>query len=114
MDEAWRALAHATRRDILRLVKDGERTAGDIAAAFAMTRPAVSQHLTLLKDAGLLAERRQGTKRLYRLRPAGLRRLREYLASLSRAQEGPTVEGWQREDPLESVASGWLAGSTDE
>ena len=113
MDEAWRALAHATRRDILRLVRDGERSAGDIAAAFAMTRPAVSQHLTLLKEAGLLAERRQGTKRLYRLRPAGLRRLREYLLSLSAGQDDPTVDGWQRE-PLESVATGWIVGGADD
>lgn len=112
MDEAWRALAHATRRDILRLVRERERSAGDIASAFAMTRPAVSQHLTILKEAGLLAERRDGTKRLYRVRPAGLRRLREYLDSLASGKE-PAVEGWQRAEPLESVAPGWIAGGSD-
>src|SRR5690606_2311312 len=113
MDEAWRALAHATRRDILRLVRDRERTAGDIAAAFAMTRPAVSQHLTLLKDAGLLAERREGTKRLYRLRPAGLRRLREDLRARAPGSDGPTVAGWQADEPLETLASGWRVGADD-
>lgn len=109
MDEAWRALAHATRRDILRLVRERERTAGDIASAFTLTRPAVSQHLTLLKAAGLLAERRDGTRRLYRVRPAGLRRLREYLEALAPGKE-PAVEGWQHGEPLESaVALGWIA-----
>lgn len=99
MDEAWRALAHATRRDILRLVRERERTAGDIAAAFTLSRPAVSQHLSILKEAGLLAERREGTKRLYRLRPAALRRLGAYLHSLAPSADAPaecaTVEGWQ-------------------
>lgn len=114
MDEAWRALAHAARRDILRLVRERERSAGEIAAAFSMTRPAVSQHLTILKEAGLLAERRDGTRRLYRLRPAALRRLRDYLQSLAPAREAPAVEGWQRDEPLETVATGWLVGGADD
>src|SRR5690606_24827372 len=83
MDESWRALSHATRRDILRLVRDGERSAGDIAAAFAITRPAVSQHLTLLREAGLLEERREGPRRLYRLRAGALRGLRDFLLELA-------------------------------
>lgn len=114
MDEAWRALAHATRRDILRLVRDQERTAGDIAAAFSMTRPAVSQHLTLLKEAGLLSERRQGTKRFYRLRPAALRRMRDTLHALTARHESSPVEGWQADDPLESTATGWITGANDD
>ncbi len=92
MDDAWRALAHGTRRDILRLVTERELSAGEIAATFAITRPAVSQHLTNLKAAGLLDERRDGTKRLYRLRPALLHALRDYLAELSPpAERDPTV-----------------------
>lgn len=88
MDDAWRALAHGTRRDILRLVRERERTAGEIAGAFDITRPAVSQHLTYLKSAGLLEERREGTKRLYRLKSAGLSSLREYLLGLSPLADG--------------------------
>lgn len=78
-DEALKALAEPRRRAILRLVADEELAAGEIAAAFDVTRTAVSQHLTVLKNAGLLAERREGTKRLYRARPEGLAGLREFL-----------------------------------
>ena len=74
-----RALAEPRRRAILRLVASGELAAGEIAAAFDVTRPAVSQHLTVLKSAGLLDERRDGTRRLYRARPEGLAGLREFL-----------------------------------
>jgi DNA-binding transcriptional ArsR family regulator len=79
VEAAIRALAEPRRRRILELVKDGELTAGEIAAAFDVTRPAVSQHLTVLKHAGLLAERREGTKRLYRARPEGLADVREFI-----------------------------------
>jgi DNA-binding transcriptional ArsR family regulator len=78
-DEALRALAEPRRRAILRLVAHSELAAGEIAAAFEVTRPAVSQHLTVLKHAGLLTERRDGTRRLYRARPEGLAGLREFL-----------------------------------
>jgi DNA-binding transcriptional ArsR family regulator len=78
-DEALRALAEPRRRAILRLVARDELAAGEIAAAFDVTRTAVSQHLTVLKNAGLLAERRDGTRRLYRARPEGLAGLREFL-----------------------------------
>lgn len=76
-DEALRAIAEPRRRAILRLVAHNELAAGEIAAAFDVTRTAISQHLTVLKNAGLLAERRDGTRRLYRARPAGLAGLRE-------------------------------------
>ena len=79
MEAAARAIAEPRRRAILRLVRDDELAAGEIAAHFDVTRPAVSQHLTVLKDAGLLAERREGTRRLYRARPEGLEDLREFL-----------------------------------
>lgn len=78
-DEALRALAEPRRRAILQLVAHGELAAGEIAAAFDVTRPAVSQHLTVLKQAGLLTERRDGTRRLYRARPEGLAELRRLL-----------------------------------
>jgi DNA-binding transcriptional ArsR family regulator len=74
------ALADPRRRAILRLVRDVERPAGDIAAHFPdVTGPAISQHLRVLRTAGLLAERRSGTRRLYRARPEGLRELRVWL-----------------------------------
>jgi DNA-binding transcriptional ArsR family regulator len=78
-DEALRALAEPRRRAILRLVAYDEYAAGEIAAAFEVTRTAISQHLTVLKNAGLLHERRDGTRRLYRARPEGLAGLREFL-----------------------------------
>ena len=78
-DGALRALAEPRRRAILQLVAREELAAGEIAAAFDVTRPAVSQHLTVLKQAGLLTERRDGTRRLYRARPEGLDRLRRML-----------------------------------
>jgi DNA-binding transcriptional ArsR family regulator len=79
MDAAVKALAAPRRRAILALVADGERSAGEIAANFDVTRPAVSQHLTVLKRAGLIDERRDGTRRLYRARREGLADLREFL-----------------------------------
>lgn len=74
------ALVDPRRRAILRLVRDVERPAGEIAAHFPeVTGPAISQHLRVLREAGLLAERRSGTRRLYRARPEGLRELRAWL-----------------------------------
>ena len=81
-DDAFRALVEPRRRAILRLVAHDELPAGEIAAAFDITRTAVSQHLTVLKRAGLLSERRDGTRRLYRARPQGLAGLREFLDDL--------------------------------
>jgi DNA-binding transcriptional ArsR family regulator len=78
-DEALRALAEPRRRAILRLAAHDELAAGEIAQAFDVTRTAVSQHLTVLRNAGLLSERRVGTRRLYRARPEGLAGLREFL-----------------------------------
>jgi DNA-binding transcriptional ArsR family regulator len=73
------ALAEPRRREILDLVRERELAAGEIAANFDITRPAISQHLGVLKQAGLLHERREGTKRLYRARPEGLVDLRTFL-----------------------------------
>ena len=79
MEAALKAIAGPRRRQILALVRDGELAAGEIAAHFDVTRPAVSQHLNVLTEAGLVSERRNGTKRLYRARPEGLAELREFL-----------------------------------
>jgi DNA-binding transcriptional ArsR family regulator len=79
MEAALKALAAPRRRQILSLVRDGELSAGEIASHFDVTRPAVSQHLNVLKEAGLVNERRNGTKRLYRARPEGLAPVKEYL-----------------------------------
>jgi len=81
-DDALRALAEPRRRAILQLVAHEELPAGQIAAAFEVTRPAVSQHLAVLKNAGLVSERRDGARRLYRARPEGLAGLREMLDSM--------------------------------
>lgn len=73
------AIAEPRRREILGLVRERELAAGEIAAKFEVTRPAISQHLQVLRRAGLLAERRDGTRRLYRARPEGMADLREFL-----------------------------------
>jgi DNA-binding transcriptional ArsR family regulator len=78
-DEVLRALAEPRRRAILRLVAHDELPAGQIAEAFSVTRTAVSQHLTVLRGAGLLVERREGTRRYYRARPEGLAAVQEFL-----------------------------------
>ena len=72
----FRALAEPRRRAILRLVRSEELPAGQIAEAFDVTRTAVSQHLSVLKAAGLVTESRRGTQRLYRAHPTGLNALR--------------------------------------
>lgn len=79
IDSAVRAIAEPRRREILSLVRETELSAGEIASRFDVTRPAISQHLTVLRDAGLLSERREGTRRLYRARPEGMTELREFL-----------------------------------
>jgi DNA-binding transcriptional ArsR family regulator len=79
MDAALKAIAEPRRREILRLVWDAERAAGDIAAHFDVTRPAISQHLTVLKEAQLVTERRDGTRRLYLARRDTVADLRKFL-----------------------------------
>jgi DNA-binding transcriptional ArsR family regulator len=82
VEAAIRAIAERHRREIVRLVRDEELTAGQIAAHFDVSRPAVSQHLRILKDTGLVTERRQGTRRYYRARMEGLAELRAFLEVL--------------------------------
>ena len=77
--DAFAALAEPRRREILRLVSVAELSVGDIASRFDVTRPAISQHLRVMKEAGLVTERRDGTKRFYRAKPETIAELRAYL-----------------------------------
>jgi DNA-binding transcriptional ArsR family regulator len=76
-----RAIAEPQRQAILRLIWRQERRAGDVATHFDISRPAISKHLRILKEAGLIAERREGTQRLYRARPERLAEVRTFLES---------------------------------
>ena len=79
-EAAFQALAEPRRRDILRLVRDRPRSVNEIAERFDISQQAISQHLKVLKDAGLVAVRPQGQRRLYVMRPEGLAALRDFLA----------------------------------
>ncbi len=75
------ALGDATRRKIMEQLRRGPRPVGEIAAALPVSRPAVSQHLRVLKKAGLVTERRQGTRRIYGVEPKAIADLRAYFDS---------------------------------
>src|SRR5438132_12773943 len=79
MEAVLRAIADPRRREIIDLVRVDERSAGDIASHFDVSRPAISQHLTVLREAGLLTERREGNRRLYRARPEAMSDVRAYI-----------------------------------
>ena len=79
MSDGWAALADPTRRKIFELVAARPRAVGELAQLLPVTRPAVSQHLKLLKTAGLVVDRAEGTRRIYRANPDGLRELRGQL-----------------------------------
>ena len=78
-DEAWSALGDPSRRAIVECLAEQPRAVGELADALPISRPAVSQHLKVLKDAGLVAERVAGTRRIYRLNPAGVAAMRDQL-----------------------------------
>ncbi len=77
--EAAAAIADPIRRRVLELVRDREVAAGELAAHFDVSRPAVSRHVRVLREAGLVRERREGRLRLYRADPAPLAELRDWL-----------------------------------
>lgn len=77
--DAIGALADPTRRAVLEGLREGPRAVGELARDLPVSRPAVSQHLRVLKDAGLVQERPEGVRRLYSVRPAGIAELRAYL-----------------------------------
>jgi DNA-binding transcriptional ArsR family regulator len=94
-DAVLRALAETNRREILRLVRDEPRSVNDIAAHFEISQQAVSQHLQVLRDAGLVAVRKDGQRRLYLVRPDGIESLGAFLAELwpgALAQLRDTIE----------------------
>lgn len=75
----WTALGDSTRRSIFERLAEGPRAVGELAAELPVSRPAVSQHLKVLKAAGLVVERAAGTRRIYQVDPAGLEALRRQL-----------------------------------
>jgi DNA-binding transcriptional ArsR family regulator len=81
-EAAIRALAEPNRVEILRLTRDAPRSVGDIAAHFDISLQAVSQHLQVLKEAGLVSEQRDGTRRLYSVEPSGLEAVRDFVEEL--------------------------------
>ena len=77
--DGWSALADGTRRTIVSRLADGPQAVGQLAAGLPVSRSAVSQHLKVLKDAGLVSERAAGTRRVYRLNPTAVAALRDQL-----------------------------------
>jgi len=94
--DAFMALADPTRRQIIQSLANGETAFGDIADQFEMSRPAVSQHLKVLREAGLVAVRRDAQRRIYRVEASGLREVDEWLEKVRRFWDG-------RLDDLERV-----------
>ena len=78
-DEAWITVADRNRRSILLALAEGERTVGQLAEVLPVTQPAVSQHLKVLKAVGLVSDRAEGTRRIYRLNEAGVAAMRDQL-----------------------------------
>ena len=92
---AWAALGDPSRRAIVASLAEQPRAVGELAAELPISRPAVSQHLKVLKEAGLVAERAEGTRRIYRLNPAAVAALRDQLDtfwSRALASYGDVVE----------------------
>jgi DNA-binding transcriptional ArsR family regulator len=80
--DPFEALGDPNRREILRLLSSGDKPVHEIAAALPISRPAVSRHLRLLKDAGMVAEQAHGTRRIYHLQEQGMRAVRDYLEGI--------------------------------
>src|SRR5437588_4779612 len=87
LDATFAALADPTRRAILARLAEGEASVMELAEPFAMTQPAISQHLKVLEDAGLIVRRIEGTRRPRRLAKAGIEAIDEWLAMLRKALE---------------------------
>ena len=98
-DEAFDALGDPTRRQVFRLLRGGERSVGEIAAQLPVSRPAVSQHLRVLKEAALVSDRPDGVRRLYSVRPTGLEALRAELETMWDDALGAFAAAADDEDP---------------
>ncbi|HEY8584483.1 MAG TPA: metalloregulator ArsR/SmtB family transcription factor [Capillimicrobium sp.] len=98
MDATAAALSDPVRRRVLELLRDRPRTAGELAGAFSISRPAVSRHLRVLREGGLVADEARGRQRVYALRPEPLAELERWLGGLRTG-----AAGWgQRLDALET------------
>lgn len=82
--DVFLAIADPTRRAILHRLANGEHTAGDLAAPFSASQSAISQHLGILRDAGLVRVRAEGRQRVYQLRPAPLKRVQRWISHYER------------------------------
>src|SRR3954463_12590876 len=78
-DAVWATLADRNRRSILEQLAGGERTVGELTELLPVSQPAVSQHLKVLREIGLVSDRAEGTRRIYRLNEAGVAALRDQL-----------------------------------
>ena len=92
-DEAWTALADRTRRAIVLQLAEGERTVGELTEALPVSQPAVSQHLKVLKQVGMVSDRAEGTRRRYRLNEHGVAALRDQLDTFWRR----TLESFEQQ-----------------
>jgi DNA-binding transcriptional ArsR family regulator len=92
VNEAANALSAPIRRDILRMLRDAPRSAGAIAGEFSVTQPAISRHLRVLREAGLVVDKAQGRERVYRLELKPLESIEEFIAEL---RSDPASE-WER------------------
>jgi DNA-binding transcriptional ArsR family regulator len=90
-DLALAALGDRTRRAIFEHLSDRPSAVGELAALLPVSRPAVSQHLKVLKDAGLVREERQGSRRIYQLDPDGVAELRDYMDRFWNQAGGPGI-----------------------
>ena len=94
MNEAFKALADKTRREILRLLRGGEMTAGELASRFDMTKPSMSHHFSVLKQAGLIDSRREGQQIIYTLNTTATEDLMAIILDLfSRGETKPDKGG---------------------
>jgi DNA-binding transcriptional ArsR family regulator len=91
-DDVWMTLADRSRRSILAELAQGERTVGQLTECLPITQPAVSQHLKVLRHAGLVSDRAEGTRRIYRLDEAGVMALRDQLDTFWKR----TMSGFER------------------
>jgi DNA-binding transcriptional ArsR family regulator len=92
VNDAASAVSDPTRRAILRMLQDAPRSVGAIAGAFSVTRPAISRHLRVLREAGLVVDKAQGRERLYRLELGPLAAIEEFIAEL----RGDRAGEWER------------------